>query len=181
MLWEWWLIVLYTKRVLWSWWFSIPVYRVIVPPCGGVCPSIVCLPPQDQASKDKALQNMAALSSAQIVSPSLISKSQLPPLPPAHYPRAAVRVFFIYSTASLATQTSNYLCNPPPPSWQPPILSPLIHTYSSNPIYIWKLTLLIDSMPFSFGLVQSQDSLDPLRSEYYYLLISYMWGDIQGA
>ncbi|XP_029357410.1 TEA domain family member 3 b isoform X4 [Echeneis naucrates] len=38
----------------------------------------------DQASKDKALQNMAALSSAQIVSPSII-KNHLPPLPPAPY------------------------------------------------------------------------------------------------
>ncbi|XP_035517378.1 TEA domain family member 3 b isoform X4 [Morone saxatilis] len=38
----------------------------------------------DQASKDKALQNMAALSSAQIVSPSMI-KNHLPPLPPAPY------------------------------------------------------------------------------------------------
>uniref|UniRef100_A0A8C3A245 TEA domain family member 3 b n=1 Tax=Cyclopterus lumpus TaxID=8103 RepID=A0A8C3A245_CYCLU len=36
---------------------------------------------KDQASKDKALQNMAALSSAQIVSPSMI-KNHLPPLPP---------------------------------------------------------------------------------------------------
>uniref|UniRef100_A0A671YSX8 TEA domain family member 3 b n=1 Tax=Sparus aurata TaxID=8175 RepID=A0A671YSX8_SPAAU len=39
---------------------------------------------KDQASKDKALQNMAALSSAQIVSPSMI-KNPLPPLPPAPY------------------------------------------------------------------------------------------------
>ncbi|XP_067360949.1 transcriptional enhancer factor TEF-5-like isoform X1 [Channa argus] len=38
----------------------------------------------DQASKDKALQNMAALSSAQIVSPSII-KNHLPSLPPAPY------------------------------------------------------------------------------------------------
>ncbi|XP_029287859.1 TEA domain family member 3 b isoform X4 [Cottoperca gobio] len=38
----------------------------------------------DQASKDKALQNMAAMSSAQIVSPSMI-KNHLPPLPPASY------------------------------------------------------------------------------------------------
>ncbi|XP_065811240.1 transcriptional enhancer factor TEF-5 isoform X5 [Labrus bergylta] len=38
----------------------------------------------DQASKDKALQNMAALSSAQIVSPTMI-KNHLPPLPPASY------------------------------------------------------------------------------------------------
>nr|XP_061813842.1 transcriptional enhancer factor TEF-5-like [Nerophis lumbriciformis] len=38
----------------------------------------------DQASKDKALQNMAALSSAQIVSPSMI-KSHIPPMPPAAY------------------------------------------------------------------------------------------------
>ncbi|XP_026162840.1 TEA domain family member 3 b isoform X3 [Mastacembelus armatus] len=41
----------------------------------------------DQASKDKALQNMAALSSAQIVSPSMI-KNHLPPLPPAPYQSA---------------------------------------------------------------------------------------------
>lgn len=42
----------------------------------------------DQASKDKALQNMAALSSAQIVSPNLI-KNPLPPLPQSPYPPAA--------------------------------------------------------------------------------------------
>uniref|UniRef100_A0A8C9R5A0 Transcriptional enhancer factor TEF-5 n=2 Tax=Scleropages formosus TaxID=113540 RepID=A0A8C9R5A0_SCLFO len=39
---------------------------------------------KDQASKDKALQTMAALSSAQIVSPSVM-KSQLPPLPQPTY------------------------------------------------------------------------------------------------
>ncbi|XP_029006912.1 TEA domain family member 3 b isoform X5 [Betta splendens] len=38
----------------------------------------------DQASKDKALQSMAAMSSAQIVSPSMM-KNHLPPLPPAAY------------------------------------------------------------------------------------------------
>ncbi|KAK9953935.1 hypothetical protein ABG768_016052 [Culter alburnus] len=43
---------------------------------------------QDQASKDKALQNMAALSSAQIVSASVM-KSQLPPLPQHPYPPPA--------------------------------------------------------------------------------------------
>uniref|UniRef100_A0A8C8C245 TEA domain-containing protein n=1 Tax=Oncorhynchus tshawytscha TaxID=74940 RepID=A0A8C8C245_ONCTS len=48
----------------------------------------VCASLRDQASKDKALQNMAALSSAQIVSPSLI-KSQLPPLPHSPYPPQA--------------------------------------------------------------------------------------------
>nr|XP_020477502.1 transcriptional enhancer factor TEF-5 isoform X8 [Monopterus albus] len=42
---------------------------------------------KDQATKDKALQNMAALSSAQIVSPSMI-KNHLPPLPPAPYQAA---------------------------------------------------------------------------------------------
>ncbi|XP_016353131.1 transcriptional enhancer factor TEF-5 isoform X2 [Sinocyclocheilus anshuiensis] len=42
----------------------------------------------DQASKDKALQNMAALSSAQIVSANVM-KSQLPPLPQHHYPPPA--------------------------------------------------------------------------------------------
>uniref|UniRef100_A0A4W5PVY2 TEA domain family member 3 b n=2 Tax=Hucho hucho TaxID=62062 RepID=A0A4W5PVY2_9TELE len=51
-------------------------------------PSLPPPRPQDQASKDKALQNMAALSSAQIVSPSLI-KSQLPPLPHSPYPPQA--------------------------------------------------------------------------------------------
>ncbi|KAI4876511.1 hypothetical protein NFI96_010520, partial [Prochilodus magdalenae] len=43
----------------------------------------------DQASKDKALQNMAALSSAQIVSPNLI-KGQIPPLPQPPYPPPAL-------------------------------------------------------------------------------------------
>ncbi|XP_056305505.1 transcriptional enhancer factor TEF-5 isoform X4 [Danio aesculapii] len=42
----------------------------------------------DQASKDKALQNMAALSSAQIVSASVM-KSQLPPVPQHPYPPPA--------------------------------------------------------------------------------------------
>ncbi|XP_016366863.1 transcriptional enhancer factor TEF-5-like isoform X2 [Sinocyclocheilus rhinocerous] len=42
----------------------------------------------DQASKDKALQNMAALSSAQIVSASVM-KSHLPPLPQHPYPPPA--------------------------------------------------------------------------------------------
>ncbi|XP_064160288.1 transcriptional enhancer factor TEF-5-like isoform X10 [Anguilla rostrata] len=42
----------------------------------------------DQASKDKALQNMAALSSAQIVSPSLM-KSPPPSLPQPTYPASA--------------------------------------------------------------------------------------------
>uniref|UniRef100_A0A672ZHL7 TEA domain-containing protein n=1 Tax=Sphaeramia orbicularis TaxID=375764 RepID=A0A672ZHL7_9TELE len=45
---------------------------------------VICRRYGDQASKDKALQNMAALSSAQIVSPSMI-KNHLPPLPPAPY------------------------------------------------------------------------------------------------
>ncbi|XP_077458252.1 TEA domain family member 3 b isoform X1 [Stigmatopora argus] len=39
---------------------------------------------KDQASKDKALQNMAALSSAQIVSPTMV-KNHIPPMPPANY------------------------------------------------------------------------------------------------
>lgn len=52
-------------------------------------PVVLFLNLQDQASKDKALQNMAALSSAQIVSPSMI-KNHLPPLPPAPYQPARV-------------------------------------------------------------------------------------------
>lgn len=55
---------------------------------------------QDQASKDKALQNMASLSSAQIVSPSII-KNHLPPLPPAPYQPARVSPLFSFCTASL--------------------------------------------------------------------------------
>ncbi|XP_051561839.1 transcriptional enhancer factor TEF-5-like isoform X6 [Myxocyprinus asiaticus] len=43
----------------------------------------------DQASKDKALQNMAALSSAQIVSPRLMKTPPLPPLPQSPYPPTA--------------------------------------------------------------------------------------------
>uniref|UniRef100_A0A673ZKN4 TEA domain family member 3 b n=1 Tax=Salmo trutta TaxID=8032 RepID=A0A673ZKN4_SALTR len=61
---------------------------------------------KDQASKDKALQNMAALSSAQIVSPSLI-KSQLPPLPHSPYPPQA-RVS--PSTLGLGLQWLLFLC-----------------------------------------------------------------------
>ncbi|XP_051561840.1 transcriptional enhancer factor TEF-5-like isoform X7 [Myxocyprinus asiaticus] len=44
---------------------------------------------KDQASKDKALQNMAALSSAQIVSPRLMKTPPLPPLPQSPYPPTA--------------------------------------------------------------------------------------------
>ncbi|XP_051567939.1 TEA domain family member 3 b isoform X5 [Myxocyprinus asiaticus] len=44
---------------------------------------------KDQASKDKALQNMAALSSAQIVSPRLMKTPPLPPLPQSPYPPSA--------------------------------------------------------------------------------------------
>ncbi|XP_030624914.1 transcriptional enhancer factor TEF-5 isoform X2 [Chanos chanos] len=43
---------------------------------------------KDQVSKDKALQSMAALSSAQIVSASVM-KNQLPPLPQSPYPPSA--------------------------------------------------------------------------------------------
>uniref|UniRef100_A0A673ZKP5 TEA domain family member 3 b n=1 Tax=Salmo trutta TaxID=8032 RepID=A0A673ZKP5_SALTR len=66
---------------------------------------------KDQASKDKALQNMAALSSAQIVSPSLI-KSQLPPLPHSPYPPQA-RVS--PSTLGLGLQWLLFLCPLAPP------------------------------------------------------------------
>lgn len=62
--------------------------------CSGILRSPVSPPLQDQASKDKALQNMAALSSAQIVSPSLI-KNPLPPLPQSPYP-PATRVPYHY-------------------------------------------------------------------------------------
>lgn len=72
----------------------------------GASPSLPPPRPQDQASKDKALQNMAALSSAQIVSPSLI-KSQLPPLPHSPYPPQA-RVS--PSTLGLGLQWLLFLC-----------------------------------------------------------------------
>uniref|UniRef100_A0A7N8WSV0 TEA domain family member 3 b n=1 Tax=Mastacembelus armatus TaxID=205130 RepID=A0A7N8WSV0_9TELE len=59
---------------------------------------------KDQASKDKALQNMAALSSAQIVSPSMI-KNHLPPLPPAPYQSARVRLLFILCAVTAHNHT----------------------------------------------------------------------------
>uniref|UniRef100_A0A8C3A2Y4 TEA domain family member 3 b n=1 Tax=Cyclopterus lumpus TaxID=8103 RepID=A0A8C3A2Y4_CYCLU len=73
---------------------------------------------KDQASKDKALQNMAALSSAQIVSPSMI-KNHLPPLPPAHYQPPRVSPFsYTYNTFTLYCFVISYepLAPPPPPS-----------------------------------------------------------------
>uniref|UniRef100_A0A8C1U856 TEA domain family member 3 a n=1 Tax=Cyprinus carpio TaxID=7962 RepID=A0A8C1U856_CYPCA len=81
---------------------------------------------KDQASKDKALQNMAALSSAQIVSASVM-KSQLPPLHQHPYPPPArvssdIKPFAPspYSTLQppLPTPISSYeqLPTPHPPS-----------------------------------------------------------------
>uniref|UniRef100_A0A8C1KGN0 TEA domain family member 3 b n=1 Tax=Cyprinus carpio TaxID=7962 RepID=A0A8C1KGN0_CYPCA len=55
---------------------------------------------KDQASKDKALQNIGSLSSAQIVSPSLIRKP-LPPLPQSPYPPTARVRFRLYLTWKL--------------------------------------------------------------------------------
>uniref|UniRef100_A0A8D0AHT9 TEA domain family member 3 b n=1 Tax=Sander lucioperca TaxID=283035 RepID=A0A8D0AHT9_SANLU len=68
---------------------------------------------KDQASKDKALQNMAALSSAQIVSPSMI-KNHLPPLPPAPYQPPRVSPPLILS--HINTFCYEPLAPPPPPS-----------------------------------------------------------------
>uniref|UniRef100_A0A8D0ASE0 TEA domain family member 3 b n=1 Tax=Sander lucioperca TaxID=283035 RepID=A0A8D0ASE0_SANLU len=80
---------------------------------------------KDQASKDKALQNMAALSSAQIVSPSMI-KNHLPPLPPAPYqpPRLIVSPNHLLSFSIKPFAQPPYpslsgyepLAPPPPPS-----------------------------------------------------------------
>lgn len=69
---------------------------------------IALLSPQDQASKDKALQNMASLSSAQIVSPSII-KNHLPPLPPAPYQPARVSPQFSSRTAAFACSCENVI------------------------------------------------------------------------
>uniref|UniRef100_A0A3B3QT33 TEA domain transcription factor 3 n=1 Tax=Paramormyrops kingsleyae TaxID=1676925 RepID=A0A3B3QT33_9TELE len=60
---------------------------------------------KDQASKDKALQSMAALSSAQIVSPGM-TKTPLPPMPQSPYP---------------------------PPSRVSPPLDPIIKPFSQTP------------------------------------------------
>uniref|UniRef100_A0AAQ6IKH6 TEA domain-containing protein n=1 Tax=Anabas testudineus TaxID=64144 RepID=A0AAQ6IKH6_ANATE len=67
---------------------------------------------KDQASKDKALQNMAALSSAQIVSPSMI-KNHLPPLPPAPYQSTRVRPLLIVHTVTACYEP---LAPPPAPT-----------------------------------------------------------------
>uniref|UniRef100_A0A8C4IBL8 TEA domain family member 3 b n=1 Tax=Dicentrarchus labrax TaxID=13489 RepID=A0A8C4IBL8_DICLA len=80
---------------------------------------------KDQASKDKALQNMAALSSAQIVSPSMI-KNHLPPLPPAPYqPRVSPPLIFCAITTRFVDILSYEPLAPPPaptatavPVWQ---------------------------------------------------------------
>uniref|UniRef100_A0A8C9R2T7 TEA domain family member 3 a n=1 Tax=Scleropages formosus TaxID=113540 RepID=A0A8C9R2T7_SCLFO len=73
----------------------------------------------DQASKDKALQTMAALSSAQIVSPSVM-KSQLPPLPQPTYtpPKNVIVISLIFSSIKPFAQT-------PYSSLQGPVPSPL--------------------------------------------------------
>uniref|UniRef100_A0A3Q2YIW9 TEA domain family member 3 b n=1 Tax=Hippocampus comes TaxID=109280 RepID=A0A3Q2YIW9_HIPCM len=72
---------------------------------------------KDQASKDKALQNMAALSSAQIVSPSMI-KNHLPPVPPAPYP------------PNPPTEVA-----PPPPNNSPPLAPPPPPTATAVPVW----------------------------------------------
>uniref|UniRef100_A0A4W5PQK6 TEA domain family member 3 b n=1 Tax=Hucho hucho TaxID=62062 RepID=A0A4W5PQK6_9TELE len=121
--------------------FSSPLlfnYCSVRLPPSVASPSLPPPRPQDQASKDKALQNMAALSSAQIVSPSLI-KSQLPPLPHSPYPPQA-RVS--PSTLGLgikpfAPSPYTTLPGPPPPpiSNYEPLAPPLPPAATAVPVW----------------------------------------------
>uniref|UniRef100_A0A3Q2THU9 TEA domain family member 3 b n=1 Tax=Fundulus heteroclitus TaxID=8078 RepID=A0A3Q2THU9_FUNHE len=79
---------------------------------------------KDQASKDKALQNMAALSSAQIVSPSMI-KNHLPPLSPAPYQPTRIFCQLIFFVKPVCLCLAYEPLAPPPapsatavPVWQ---------------------------------------------------------------
>ncbi|TNM89084.1 hypothetical protein fugu_005338 [Takifugu bimaculatus] len=76
----------------------------------------------DQASKDKALQNMASLSSAQIVSPSII-KNHLPPLPPAPYQPA--RFWPPIPGQPGPSQDIKPFAQPPYPSLSGPVPQPI--------------------------------------------------------
>ncbi|KAM9409103.1 TEA domain family member 3 b isoform 6-T6 [Pholidichthys leucotaenia] len=80
----------------------------------------------DQASKDKALQNMAALSSAQIVSPSMI-KNHLPPLPPAPYPPTRTLQFWPTQIQGQPgpSQDIKPFAQPPYPNLQGPVPQPI--------------------------------------------------------
>ncbi|XP_051962438.1 transcriptional enhancer factor TEF-5 isoform X4 [Xyrauchen texanus] len=86
---------------------------------------------KDQASRDKALQNIAALSSAQIVSPHLM-KSQLPPLPQHPYPPPAR--FWPGSIPGQpgSSQDIKPFAQSPYSSLQPPLPTPL-SSYESLP------------------------------------------------
>ncbi|KAM9409105.1 TEA domain family member 3 b isoform 8-T8 [Pholidichthys leucotaenia] len=81
---------------------------------------------KDQASKDKALQNMAALSSAQIVSPSMI-KNHLPPLPPAPYPPTRTLQFWPTQIQGQPgpSQDIKPFAQPPYPNLQGPVPQPI--------------------------------------------------------
>uniref|UniRef100_A0A3P9AJJ3 Transcriptional enhancer factor TEF-5 n=1 Tax=Esox lucius TaxID=8010 RepID=A0A3P9AJJ3_ESOLU len=92
---------------------------------------------KDQASKDKALQNMAALSSAQIVSPSLI-KSQLPPLPHSPYPpQARVSPSTLDIKPFAQSSYPNPLPGPAPPpiSTYEPLAPPLPPAATAVPVW----------------------------------------------
>uniref|UniRef100_A0A8C9SLY3 TEA domain family member 3 a n=1 Tax=Scleropages formosus TaxID=113540 RepID=A0A8C9SLY3_SCLFO len=81
---------------------------------------------KDQASKDKALQTMAALSSAQIVSPSVM-KSQLPPLP--HLIFSSIKPFAQTPYSSLQGPV------PSPLSTYEPLAPPLPPAATAVPVW----------------------------------------------
>ncbi|XP_013864967.1 TEA domain family member 3 b isoform X5 [Austrofundulus limnaeus] len=77
----------------------------------------------DQASKDKALQNMATLSSAQIVSPSMI-KNHIQTLSPAPYPPARFWPAPIPVQAGPSQDIKPFV-QPPYPNLQGPVQQPM--------------------------------------------------------
>lgn len=125
-------------------------------------------PPKDQVSKDKALQSMASMSSAQIVSASVLQNklSPPPPLPQAVF-SAAPRVRTALCPQSLCLGLGERTHAWPWGSHN--LLAALWKGHSGGCRWVWEDqgVLTVFSLLFpSFGVGRSQGSLDPLRSKY---------------
>ncbi|XP_051736690.1 transcriptional enhancer factor TEF-5 isoform X1 [Ctenopharyngodon idella] len=114
----------------------------------------------DQASKDKALQNMAALSSAQIVSASVM-KSQLPPLPQHPYPPPARFWPGPIPGQPGPSQDIKPFAPSPYSSLQPPLPTPISSKSSAGIISELRLTPRPKPACFSIGYEQLPTPLPP--------------------
>ncbi|XP_051736692.1 transcriptional enhancer factor TEF-5 isoform X3 [Ctenopharyngodon idella] len=115
---------------------------------------------KDQASKDKALQNMAALSSAQIVSASVM-KSQLPPLPQHPYPPPARFWPGPIPGQPGPSQDIKPFAPSPYSSLQPPLPTPISSKSSAGIISELRLTPRPKPACFSIGYEQLPTPLPP--------------------